>query len=213
MEHQISAVIRDLKASAETRLTITPLPSAEWNRKWLNLRTHHPKLAELERETGRFCFDMARSPLAGRLLLLSGESGSGKTHCAKAVREWIRAAGGSVKFIRRVNHVESLSCVFWHWPALLDTLKNGGWDVVEDMMETPCLIIDELGGGHDPSAVGTDKLCQILSRRERRWTLVTTNIVQSAWEEKFDRRVASRFFRNSTHVDLSAVPDFSLHAA
>lgn len=28
-------------------------------------------------------------------------------------------------------------------------------------------------------------------------------------EAKFDRRVASRFFRNSTHVDLSDVPDFS----
>jgi len=76
-------------------------------------------------------------------------------------------------------------------------------------MNVPCLVIDELGGGHDPSGVGVDKLCQILSRRENMWTLITTNITASAWESKFDRRVASRFFRNSVHVDLGDVPDFS----
>jgi DNA replication protein DnaC len=76
------------------------------------------------------------------------------------------------------------------------------------MFEIPCLIIDELGGGHDPSRVGVDKLCQVLSKRESMWTLITTNLLPAAWEEAFDRRVSSRFFRNSTLVDLSDVPDF-----
>lgn len=148
--------------------------------------------------------------MQGRLLLLAGNNGSGKTHCAKAVRKWVGLVGHGKEFVwPESNHISRLDCVYWHWPNLLDTFKNGGWDVVEDMFKTAVLIIDDLGAGHDPSGVGTDKLCQVLSKREKRWTLITTNIMQPAWEESFDRRVASRFVRNSTIVDLSDVPDFS----
>lgn len=128
---------------------------------------------------------------------------------AKAVRNWIRAVGHEKLWIPLPDVIASLQCIYWHWPALLDAFKEGQWDLVEDMFKTPCLIIDEIGGGHDPSQVGIDKLCQILSRREKMWTLVTTNVLPSAWEDKFDKRIASRFFRNSTLIDLSEVPDFN----
>lgn len=144
----------------------------------------------------------------GRLLLLFGENGAGKTHCANAVHHWVTCVGHGKQFVKRTNHISYLDCVYWRWPKLLDVFKEGGWDVVGDMMETALLIIDELGGGHDPSRVGVDKLCQVLSRREGMWTLITTNVLPAAWEETFDRRVASRFFRSATHVDLSEVPDF-----
>lgn len=150
------------------------------------------------------------NPQRGRLLLLVGNNGTAKTHCAKAVREWLRRVGHGKQFIvPKSNHISYIDFVFWHWPKLLDTLKNGGWDVVDDMFSAAILIIDDLGAGHDPSGVGTDKLCQVLSKREKMWTLVTTNIMQPAWEQSFDRRIASRFIRNSTIVDLSDVPDFA----
>lgn len=107
------------------------------------------------------------------------------------------------------KQIRYLDCRYWEWPAALDALKNQQWELIDGMMETTLLIIDELGGGHDPSRVGVDKLCQVLSRRERMWTLITTNALSNAWEQTFDRRVASRLFRNSTLVDLSNVPDFS----
>lgn len=148
--------------------------------------------------------------MLGRMLLLYGENGSGKTHCAKAVYRWVAKVGLAKQFVRRVNHISHLDCVYWHWPKLLDTLKNGGWDVIDDMFDTTLLIIDELGGGHDPSGVGVDKLCQVLSRRENMWTLITTNILPAMWEQAFDRRIASRLLRSSKHIDLTAVPDFNL---
>lgn len=221
-EHLSHALTRVMKASheAQPQTTAPPLsenspnrtptlPDAKWNAKWLNLRTdHHPSLQRLERECGRFCFEMWASPMRGRLLLLSGENGTGKSHAAKAVHRWVMTVGHGKTWFPSMGVRASLQSLWWHWPALLDELKGGNWDLVDDCFNVPCLVIDELGGGHDPSGVGTDKLCQILSRRENMWTLLTTNILESAWESKFDRRIASRFFRNSTVIDLSGVPDF-----
>lgn len=175
----------------------------------MNLKTEgHPKLKELEREVGLFCSEMWTRPEGGKLLLLAGSNGTGKTHAAEAVRRWLALVGHAKQYVKRVNEVRHLDCVFWHWPRLLDTFKNGGWDAIEDMFEATVLIIDDLGAGHDPSGVGVDKLCQLLSRREGMWTLITTNVVPSEWQQQFDRRVASRFMRVSTLVDLSDVPDF-----
>lgn len=111
--------------------------------------------------------------------------------------------------IKKAGEVGYLTSLFWYWPELLDSLKNGQWDVLQDMIETPVLIIDELGGGHDTSRIGVEKLCQVLTRREQVWTLVTTNVAPAAWEETFDKRVESRFYRHSTIVDLTDVPDFN----
>lgn len=210
--HISHALTPALKALAETTpSTTTPQPPSEsWNAKWLRLQTaHHPKLKELEKQAGLFCFGMWQAPMRGRMLLLFGENGAGKTHTAESVHRWVSSVGHGKTWFPTPGVRAQLQSLFWRWPALLDELKAGNWDLVDDCMNAPCLIIDELGGGHDPSGVGVDKLCQILSRRENMWTLITTNVTADAWETKFDRRVASRFFRNSTHVDLSDVPDYS----
>ena len=151
---------------------------------------------------------MWKTPQMGRLLVLAGNNGNGKTMMAKAVRRWVALVGGSNQWPvgNRILHLEA---IYWHWPDLLDRLKGGQWDLVDDMIASPCLIMDELGGGHDPSRVGVDKLCQILSHREFKWTMITTNLRPEAWEDAMDRRVASRLFRNSTLIDLSDVPDYS----
>lgn len=147
--------------------------------------------------------------MLGHLLVIHGENGTGKTHCAKRVHKWVGCTGHGKQFIRYENEVSHIKSAYWNWPALLDALKSGEWHLVEDLIEVDVLIIDELGGGHDPSFVGVDKLCQILSARENKWTLITTNITPDNWETKFDRRVASRMVRNSVIVDLSGVPDYA----
>lgn len=182
-----------------------------WADKWLRLKTgHHPKLALLESEVGAFVQDLWDKPERGRTLVLYGENGTGKTHCAGAIDRWIRRIGYQKQFVVRTNVTESLDSAYWHWPTLLGRFKSGEWNLTEGMIEAHVLILDELGGGHDPSRVGVDALCRVLSMRENRWNVITTNIDPAEWEQAFDRRIMSRLFRNSTLVDLSDVPDFNL---
>ncbi len=145
------------------------------------------------------------------MLVLFGNNGAGKTHCAKHVLKWANFTAPALPFVMATEeHFKQPDAMLLHWPTFLDNLKDGQWELVDDAEAATLLIFDEIGGGHDPSRMGLDKLCRILSQRENKWTLVTTNLLPDAWEEAFDRRVASRLFRNSEQVDLSEVPDYSI---
>lgn len=126
---------------------------------------------------------------------------------ARAIYRWA-AQCAREPFIRKPGVIGIFGVRFFRWPEVLDLMKGGEWDVVDAMMETDLAVLDEIGGGYDKSGIGMDKLCQVLTRREKQFTIVTTNLVPDAWEEAFDRRIASRLFRNATHVDLSDVPDY-----
>lgn len=98
--------------------------------------------------------------------------------------------------------------IYANWPDVVDGFKEGAWGIVDDLIESTVTIIDDIGAEHDPSRIGVEKLYRILTPRELKWNVFTTNSPPEEWEEKFERRIASRFFRNADHVDLSNVPDF-----
>lgn len=157
----------------------------------------------------RFCAGVWKDPMNGKVIVLFGENGTGKSICAAYITRWIRKVGHAKQYIDRENNIRFVDVVLWSWPELLDHFKSGNWDSIDTMFDTTVLIIDELGGGHDPTTVGVDKLCQVLSRREKRWTLITTNITPEHWQDKFDRRIASRL-NAAQWIDLSGVPDYRL---
>ena len=158
-----------------------------------------------------FCVGYRKEPGRGRLLVIYGNNGVGKSLVAGGVSRWAhQCAHGMPRVVidRDRTSLKYPDVQYAHWPKFLDDLKNGDWERVDQAMKVSLLILDEIGAAHDPSRMGLDKLCTILSHRENKWTMVTTNLTPDHWEEALDRRVASRFFRNASHVEMNNVTDY-----
>lgn len=97
-----------------------------------------------------------------------------------------------------------------YWPAVVDAIRNKELGSVEEGIGVDGLILDDVGADDDPFRQSADKLCQILSRREFKFTVITTNIEQKDWAEKFEARIVDRFMRNSIVVNLDIVPSYAL---
>ena len=213
---QIAVDVLTSAIAEPTRQERTTPPSSgsehekNWLAKWTNLKTGHSKAVEvLCHKVYRFCGGVWERPTRGGLLVLAGGNGNGKTTALRAIKRWCDQVAVSKRYENGRGQVQCVVSRFWHWPRLLDELKGGGWSAVDGCIDATVLLLDELGGGYDRSGIGTDKLCQILSQREGRWTAVSTNIMPEHWEEAFDKRVASRFLRKSVIVDLSSAPDWN----
>jgi len=142
--------------------------------------------------------------------VLVGANGCGKTHSLNAVANWIAKVGHGIQYEVPPNKITYVMAESWHWPSLVDKLKSGQWDLVTELIEAGVLLVDELGGEYDPSKMASEKFSSILSHRENKWNMITTNIMMGDWERIMERRIASRLFRNATIIDLSQVPDYSL---
>lgn len=144
------------------------------------------------------------------LLVLGGETGCGKTHTAKAIFRFAQVAAIKAYETGKWDLGKVPTSFFVSWPQATDGFKSGEYGLMDDMMQDDLLILDDLGAEHDPSKNAADKLCQILSRRERKFTVVTTNIKPEIWSSKFDIRIADRLLRNSRVVNLFSVKSYAM---
>lgn len=142
--------------------------------------------------------------------MIIGENGAGKSHIANRIAYWAQRIAMKIPMVDHPDiGLGSPSVAYALWPDIVDGFKKDQWDVVDDIQKAALLILDDIGAEHDPSKIGVEKLYILLSRREFKWNIITTNVAPSAWPEKFERRISSRLFRNAEHVDLSQVPDYS----
>lgn len=100
--------------------------------------------------------------------------------------------------------------IFIEWPEAAAQFGDKNFSVMQDAIENELVILDDIGAENDPWKVCADKLCQILTRRERQFSIVTTNIQPAEWPQRFDGRINDRLLRNSTVIDLTGVPSFAL---
>jgi DNA replication protein DnaC len=203
-------------SGAQRKLASVKCPSkSAWQAKWLALSCHCPQLEELGNAAEGFCARWVANDVSLSLLLLMGKPDCGKTHVARKIDIFCRASALYIfekgKGKGKAWPAEKVpSVIYMSWPEVTDQMKTGYYGMVEDMVGTDMLVLDDVGAEHDPSKNAVNKLCQILTRRERRFTVITTNLVPTAWGEMLDPRIASRFLRNSVVVDLFNVPEYSL---
>jgi DNA replication protein DnaC len=139
-----------------------------------------------------------------RWLSLFGTTGTGKTHCATRLFEWAS---------------DNMTCVssFWpefvYWPELIDSLKGSKrefmYDKFKEMRRWPFLALDDVFAERDPSGFAAERAINLLSSREGKWTVITSNLSLQAIAQ-IDARMASRMIRSANRVcDINTV-DYSL---
>lgn len=176
--------------------------------KFIGLDCYHTAIEKMGTEARKFTSRWFRNEPNPSLLVLAGHTGCGKSHTLNAIVRFARSGTHTAWEIGKWNGVPSVT--YLHWPSAVDSLRKNDDSWLADAFNAGLLALDEVGGADDPWQNGTDKLCQILSRRENKFTVLTTNIKPASWEEQFDVRIADRFLRNSSIVDLSQVQSYAL---
>lgn len=186
--------------------------STAWQQKWLRLDVHDPRLQKLGDEAEAFCGRFMRCNRNKSLLVAMGDTNCGKTHTSRAVANFCRGAAFMAFEMGAWDKGGHIPSVHWvDWPALVNRwTEHKDYSEMQDLIETDLLLVDDIGAERDPFNMTVDKLCQVLSRREDRFTMVTLNVRPEAWANKWDVRVADRFFRNSVVVDLFGVESYAI---
>ena len=181
----------------------------EWFEKWIGLDCYNEPLRNMQTAVQNFCANWVQNRRENPLLFLAGESGTGKTHCARRVARFALAAAPSV-FESGAWRSGPPSVCFVRWPEFIEA-ESKAW--TDEVMESSLTILDDVGSESDRyrSGVGVDKLCQLLDARAKknRFTFITSNYGVEEWAER-DTRVADRLLRNSVRVPLDGVTSWAL---
>jgi DNA replication protein DnaC len=181
-----------------------------WINKRLNLDHHHPDLIHLEESIWSFCRGIAINPKQGKRYVIFGNNGTGKSRCSKAVSKWIKDRAMDLPLVDADEGVRIVDCELVNWAVRVSAFYDGDFNI-EPLFTATILILDDIGAEHDPKKIGVEKLYELLERREKKWTLITTNLPPKTWESRFERRISDRLFRNSVHVDLTNVTSYSIN--
>ncbi len=160
----------------------------------------------------QLCIEYSKSPSRGRTVVIFGDNGTGKTRFTKKVAKWARSIATRLPLVADQLGMQGNMMVpsvsFVSWPEVVDGFKRDEWQILEDLQAATMLLIDDIGAEHDPSRIGVEKMYCLLNRREFHWNFFSTNVSPGQWAEKFEKRIASRLFRNAVHIDMSKVTDF-----
>jgi ABC-type dipeptide/oligopeptide/nickel transport system ATPase component len=161
-----------------------------------------------------------------RWLVLVGKSGCGKTYLAERIVDWMKVYGRCVyNRERQRGKRDGLSSLWTYaqegplmcrWSRLLGQLRSGEYHRLEVAAQDWFKVIDDLGtdsAGADGEATqfAVQKMGDLLDRRLRKWTVITTNYNRKQIAERFDARIASRLMRHgSVMVDADGLRDYGL---
>lgn len=149
-------------------------------------------------------FSNEQYPFKPCWLSFVGTSGTGKTFLANSIYTWA-ATCPHLTFHKTL--LSGISKRFW--PKLVTRLRDGEYWAIDDLSESNFVFLDEIAVEHDPSGFAKDKLCELLSRRVGKWTLLTSNLNLEKLGE-MDARIPSRMIRDGSVVVDCSTTDFAL---
>lgn len=145
--------------------------------------------------------------------IMAGQSGCGKTRMLLALYRYARHAS-----------VRAAEDAHWKWPPQLWLMlwpevaravveaQTPMRSIIHDGLTADLLFLDDIGAESDKYKTGEakDALCQLLSARAGKWTVITTNIAPLDWPMVFDIRIADRLNRDSEIVDMTECGSYAM---
>lgn len=180
------ALEQPMKESQINTKNLPPEKLLEWAQ-WLKLQTHDdPVLIEAVEKCAAFALAF-KVKAAPRWITILGNTGTGKTHCAR--RLW--------------NHLSARldwrTCDFNHreiyWPKLVSELRSGdAFENFRDLWKWPVLFLDDICAERDTTGFTSEQLNTLLGCRENKWTIITSNKLLHQIAE-LEPRLADRMIR------------------
>jgi len=165
-------------------------------------------LQQLAEAAETLCGHWVKQCAGHRLLYISGETGTGKSHVGRRIERFCRMSSHvALKQMGR-GRTAMPSLGYFRWPELANEFRDKSLSALRDLMEMDFLFLDDVGAEDDPFNVVSDKFYQVLSRRENRFTVITSNKSAPDWAQ-IDPRITDRLLRNSHIVGMNGVPSYA----
>lgn len=175
----------------------------------MDMEVTHPDIQAIADHAEAFCGAWAKGSDINRLLVLCGEPGCGKTHALNAIANWGKYAARFVWERRDKTGGELPSVLAASWadvstPERCPDPEFREW--LAELNATSLACIDDIGTETDRFRSGDSiaRLCQVLDRRAKKFTVLTTNKPPELWGEQWDARVSDRLTRGSRIVVIRA---------
>lgn len=149
--------------------------------------------------------EYVRSLLGGktRNLRISGTTGTGKTHLAKAIARILKHEGKNVAFISADELFDKIKRTFGN-----DYAKER---LYEQFAEFEYVIIDDVGvetSKADEISWTSSRWVQLIDLREHKSTVYTTNFDEKSLASVIGARAESRMSTNADHIELYTNKDY-----
>jgi DNA replication protein DnaC len=163
-----------------------------------------------------------------RWLSFLGRSGAGKTHLAERIREWLLRYGEAMydRHVRAVKNPDLDDIRYYYgyaqegnvmvkWGKLIQDCRERNFARFTRASEDYYKIIDDLGANSfdregAATVYATQQMAELLDRRLRKWTVITSNFGRKEFAEKFDVRVSSRLMRDRNVIVEANVRDYAI---
>jgi len=146
---------------------------------------------------GQFAVDF-KNGVSPRWLTLLGNTGTGKTHCARRVWQNLsnRSNWGRCDFAP--NEI--------YWPGFVSDLRAGiAYERLRDLFAWPVLFLDDICAERDTTGFASENLNTLLGCRGDRWTIITSNL-NLGQIAAIEPRIADRMIRRpNVAVEINTV--------
>lgn len=206
--------LKDIIPNVLTALSAPPTKASPNNtiyerfKRRARFNPHNNQLQEMFEAAAKFAASLNFT--APYWLTICGRSGIGKTHLAKAInRQFMEQNRFELKFNKEKNKIEGNTSAFIDWRKFCADIRAGDHECIEWLCDEWFVTLDDVGSERDPTGFIASSLDRILNSRQRKWTLITTNLLLSEVAQ-IDPRMSSRMLRNSGVVIECDATDYSL---